>query len=99
MQSNESPPNTIEGRERGVLSVSVEVGHQPEILVSQQGWIVLELEKPLLHWVKTKLQRAFVAVHVYWSSNESNGKSTGSPLTFTVTFFDPMALLLLVFHC
>lgn len=44
MQRNESSPNTIEGRERDVLSVSVEVGHQPEILVSQQGWIVLELE-------------------------------------------------------
>lgn len=31
-------------QERGVLSVSVQLGHQSELFVSQQGWIVLELE-------------------------------------------------------
>lgn len=44
MQRNEGPLKTTEDRERRVLSVSAEVGHQSEILVSQQGWIVLELE-------------------------------------------------------
>ena len=31
MQGNESPPNTIEDKEMGVLSVLIEVGHRSEI--------------------------------------------------------------------
>lgn len=37
---------------RGVSSgVSIEVGHQSEILVYQQGWIILELEQSLWSFI------------------------------------------------
>lgn len=37
MQGNESPPNTIEDWEKGVLSVLIEVGHWSEISAVPAG--------------------------------------------------------------